>query len=438
MKEKLALIFSERIKFNTATGIDRIRPEKFEEILVDELIDIEKKVTSKTYKFRPYKELLIVKSRTKPPRMVSIPTVRDKLVMSWLLGEIAPVLDVKSEFIYDIISSIKHEIASEKVYFAKLDLTGFYDNINHELLISDLQKVSIDPVLMDLLIKSLKNPTAQINLKPETQTNSKGVPQGIPVSNILAGFFAKRIDDQFSGKSNFFYTRYVDDILILSESEKEISNCLILLKDKIRSCGLEVNEEKEKVGHLKDGLDFLGYSFKLDKKLRVEVRESSYKKHYLKLLKIFSTYKTMRRKGKGNLNRFVWDLNLKITGAILKKDRYGWLFFFSQIDEDNHQLYALDKFVDEQLAKLGLKRSDLKIKRFSRTFKEIRRNLGQTTYIPNFDLYDMTEKRSFLFSVAGMSITEIDLLGNNDVEYYFNKFIYREVKTLEDDVGSTS
>src|SRR5690606_8899590 len=325
-----------KIRFKSATGIDRIRPEKFEEDLDKEVCEIEEKIKRKSYNFRPYKELLILKSRSKLPRLVSIPTVRDKLVLNYLLGEIAPKLEVHSEFIYSIISKLKKELDEGKFYFAKLDITGFYDNINHELLIGDLISIIDDDYLSDILIKALKNPTATMNSKPTEKINSKGVPQGIPISNILAGFFAKRIDKVCQEESDVYYTRYVDDILVLADSPRKIEILLKKLKDKIRSCGLEVNDEKEQIGHINEGLEFLGYSFnRINNEIKIGIRDASYRKHYHKILKVCTAYKELRKKGKGNIERFKWDLNLTITGAILNKDRYGWLFFFSQIDDNS-------------------------------------------------------------------------------------------------------
>src|SRR5690606_21219007 len=114
---------------------------------------------------------------------------------------------------------------------------------------------------------------------------------------------------------------------------------------------------------------------------------------------------------------------------------YGWLFFFSQIDDNSEQLYSLDLFIDTQLKKLGLRRDELKIKRFSRTLHEIRKNLKDTRYIPNFDTYTHEMKKNFLLNIAGVSKDEIDLLTEAQIDYKFHKKIYRDMSSLEEDLG---
>ncbi|WP_374000295.1 reverse transcriptase domain-containing protein [Bdellovibrio bacteriovorus] len=438
MNEKMKRIFISRLKYSSAAGIDRIRPEKFESNLDQEVSKIVENIESGKYRFSPYKEMLVLKGRSKFPRVISIPTVRDKLVLSWVLEQLNETFLAKRQFVYEIISKITCDLRDGKIYYRKIDISGFYDNINHELLESDLKTQIADQNLLALIRLAIKNPTTPVNQKAK-ELNSKGVPQGIPISNYLANFFGRRIDHVVADTSVTF-TRYVDDILLLSSSQKDLSKANEELIDKIRSCGLEVNEEKSRYGILSEGFDYLGYSFSEKNGFpAVGIRRSSYEKHYLAILKIFSSFSNKKKKGHSpSLDRLAWDLNLKVTGAILDGERYGWLFFFSQIDEDSKQLYALDSFIDSMLKKNGLSRDNLGIKKHIRAFWEIRKNLKNTKYIPNLDSYSLEKKKIFLLNVCGLSQEEVDLMSDESIAYEFKKRAYRDIRELEKDMSSVS
>ena len=65
-------------------GTDGVTTKKFKTILNDEIDIIKRKVKNKTYNVSPYKEKLIIKNRDSEPRMISIPTNRDKLLFATL------------------------------------------------------------------------------------------------------------------------------------------------------------------------------------------------------------------------------------------------------------------------------------------------------------------------------------------------------------------
>jgi len=79
-KRNLRRIYSEKIRESGAIGIDRIRPYRLDSRLSTEIEVITEKVSAGTYAFTPYKEKLISKGQGVPPRLISIPTARDRIV----------------------------------------------------------------------------------------------------------------------------------------------------------------------------------------------------------------------------------------------------------------------------------------------------------------------------------------------------------------------
>lgn len=99
----------------------------------------------------------------------------------------------------------------------KLDLASFYDLIDHKLLRRILLKMGINNDVVDLLIKCLGKWT----LYPKGLEHGHGVPQGPLVSSLLAECVLSYLDKHMVGLNNSVYLRYVDDITMMSKSEKE-------------------------------------------------------------------------------------------------------------------------------------------------------------------------------------------------------------------------
>jgi len=436
MKDEMREIFKEKIKFQSATGIDKVRPEKFEKKLQKEIDSIVSSYQSSTYKFKPYKELLILKGRDKPPRLVSIPTVKDKLILSWLNKKLITGLEWKHVEVYQIVKKIKEYIEQGVRVYMKLDLKGFYDNIEHSQLLKLLGSKGIDNLDISLVKSAIQNETVALNRKRTGQLNIKGVPQGIPISNVLANIFVSRIDSLFDENADVFLIRYVDDILLLSNSNDHLNSAYNRLQSVLKKLDLPFNDEKKDDGNIAKGFDFLGYHFIHKNRLKLSVRNASFKNLFFSLLHQIGKFKHEVKNGKNWKERCLWDLNLKITGGLIDKNRYGWLFFFSQMDEDNIQLYQLDQFIKKMLRERNIPTDG--VKSYVRAHKEIRNNLKNSKYIPNFDNYTIEQKKSFLEEIVGLDEKELDEFTDTQIEYHFKKFLFKTIRTLEKDILSTS
>ena len=75
-------IYKEKIQYRASAGMDNITPKVFGAHLTENIQIISKKVLAGTYNFTRYREILISKGRGKEPRVISIPTIRDKLALA--------------------------------------------------------------------------------------------------------------------------------------------------------------------------------------------------------------------------------------------------------------------------------------------------------------------------------------------------------------------
>ena len=85
---KLKNLFETKFNDKFTIGTDGITTNKFSEILDEEIIIIKRKIQNLTYNVSTYKEKLILKDRNSNPRMISIPTNRDRLIFSALTSYI--------------------------------------------------------------------------------------------------------------------------------------------------------------------------------------------------------------------------------------------------------------------------------------------------------------------------------------------------------------
>lgn len=80
-KQRLIDVFSDHIAGSAAVGLDRIRPIHFQKNLTSEVSGICERVMAGTYKFTSFKQKLISKGANSLPRVISIPTVRDRITL---------------------------------------------------------------------------------------------------------------------------------------------------------------------------------------------------------------------------------------------------------------------------------------------------------------------------------------------------------------------
>lgn len=364
---------------------------------------IKRKVMNDTYNFTPYKEKLILKSRDSLPRLISIPTLRDKLTLKSLQLVLSNTFsNVKQPLPQKCIQEIKSSIHKYDQYI-KLDLTNYYGTIKHGILFSILKAKIKKEEILSLIRKAITTPTVLNGPALEEEMITEGIPQGLSISNILSNIYLHKVDDKFGNRNDLKYIRYGDDILILC-TEKNVNSVYSEIKYELEGIyNLTLNSAKEKKGKIsKKSFNFLGYSVEKfeDGTTKLTVRDENKERLENSIIKIFTKYKYS---DKMSPEQFLFALNNKITGSIstkidgdeTKEYRYGWLFYFSQI-EDTSFLYHLDWFIKILLQKFNFKQiSRSKIKSFVKAFYEIKYKYRDSKYIHRPDNLTFVEKGSY-------------------------------------------
>lgn len=363
-----------------AVGIDGTSKEKFDEILDSELSLIQRKIENNIYDFSFYKQKLIVKSMNKT-REISIPTLRDKLVIKYLDFYIRDKFEEVTKNILNAQQIIKKVKDSKNKYdsFIKVDIQNFFSSINHEILVNKLKSNIDDERILNLITKVITQSTVDVNtpFKQRIKYNNKeGLPQGLSISGLLSEIYLFDLVQKYSIKDNLEFFRYVDDVLIFCK-KSDIEEITKSLKSDFEDLKLTIhdfaiNSNKSSFGNINEPFEFLGYKF--EDKL-ISVRETSIQKMYANISKIFTLYKNKKYFSK---EEFITRLNLKITGCVIDGKKYGWISFFSLIN-DYTLLFMLDKFVEKSCKNFNINYEE--IKKFSRAIYEIKDpNTNYLTY----------------------------------------------------------
>lgn len=419
----LKTVYQSHVARSRAVGKDGIRHHAFEKMLDAECELIATKVNDGTYRPTNYREKLIARGSKRPPRQISVPTIRDRLALRGALEFLKshfPIAQPRPPhvFIKDIKAHLK--VARAHSSFLRMDIKDFYPSLRHDLLQEALEKSDMPASIISLIVKAVATKTGTTDQPAPTV----GVPQGLSISNALAAIYMVEFDK--IADDSLFYRRYVDDILVIAESEK-INSVYKSLWTGLENIGLASHPMgtpgKTETSVLNDGVQYLGYEITPD---QISVRQSSLAKMFSNLAKVLTSFKYKR-----DHERNLFRINLKISGCVINNSRRGWLMFFSQTDNIS-QLAYLDSWLKSEINSLPIQEGT--IKTFKKSYYEIRFNLQESLYIPNFDKYNIDQKKEVIAVLSRRRREEVDTMDVTLIEREFDRLIGREVSELERDL----
>lgn len=411
-------LFRTRVSLKRSVGADGVRIDRFESTLDQEVEIITRKVASESYQFTSYRQVLVLKGAGRPPRVISVPTIRDRLVLRATCDVLARVFeDCHIEKPHYYVRSLK-EYSGESpsdLSFVRVDVKDFYPSIKRDILMRFLRRRIRTRPLLKLIEGALLTPTGG--------EEARGVPQGLSISNILSSIYMKDFDDKT--RERWTYWRYVDDIVMVCPPEQARS-AFDYVEKELGVLGLSVHTlgsaGKSVITPAEEGVEYLGYNIRPG---MASVQKKAIAKLISSIISIFTDYRYHK-----NLQRLLWRLNLRITGCRFEGTNYGWMFYFIQTD-DIKQLFRLDCFISNQLEKVGLEHLRPRIMRFVKVYYEIRYGFINMKLVPDFDKFGLNEKRNYLVAVAGLSISRVP---DSNIERIFFKTISRAVNDLERDL----
>ncbi len=252
-------------KNNGAPGVDGVTFEQIEDEGRDEFLrGIVMILEQESYSPQPYRRRDIPKENGKF-RTISIPTIRDRVVQGAVKLIMEPIFEADfsdSSFggrpgrsAHDAIECVRKALVGRKHRVLDLDLSAFFDNITHRVMLERIAKRVSDATVLALLKKFLKG------------AGKQGLPQGSPLSPLIANLALTDLDIAMDrGKEYIAYVRYLDDIVVLCYDSPKgrlwVDRALARISVEAAAIGVEINTEKTRMVTMTDpgvSFDFLGF-----------------------------------------------------------------------------------------------------------------------------------------------------------------------------------
>ena len=245
-----------------AAGVDGMSISEFPEFARNHWNNIRKQLIEGSYKPLPVKRVEIPKSDG-GKRALGIPTVTDRLIQQAIAQVLTPVFDSgfsdssygfrPKRSAHDAVRKVREYIKQGYRYAVDIDLSKFFDKVNHDLLMQRLSLHVKDKTLLRLINRYLK---AGVKVDGKIEPTAKGV----PLSPLLSNIVLDELDKELERRGHRF-VRYADDFIILVKSHRAGERVMQSTKRFLpKNLKLIVNEKKSKVVK-SDQCSFLGFIF---------------------------------------------------------------------------------------------------------------------------------------------------------------------------------
>jgi len=277
-----------------APGIDGVTFEAIEEGGVENFLQqIRGELVSNTYRPMRVRKKEIPKDGGKKVRLLSIPSIRDRVVQGALKLILEPIFEADfqtgsygyrpNRTAHQAVGRVAKAIFQEKTRVLDLDLRAYFDNVQHYLLLAKVAQRIQDDDVMRLLKMILK------------ATGKKGVPQGGVISPLLSNLYLNEVDRMLEKAiqttrreryTHVQYARFADDMVILIDSHPRWDWLATAVEKRLREelakLRVEINEEKSKIVDLANGgsFTFLGFEYR-----RILGRNKKWRPYYTPRIK---------------------------------------------------------------------------------------------------------------------------------------------------------
>jgi group II intron reverse transcriptase/maturase len=299
-----------------AAGIDKVSVQMFEANLEQNLAALMRDLKTRgRFTANPLRRVHIPKGKGKT-RPLGIPAVRDRIAQEVVRRLLSPIFEpLFHEDSYGFRPERNCHQAVERVlelwregYKTVLDadISGFFDNIPHTVIMASLRKEVADGNILDIIEKFLRAGVMENGLfKPTTV----GTPQGGVISPLLANIALNSMDWMLD-RQGLRFVRYADDFVVLcrnkSQAEEALANVGHYLNEEL---GLRLSPEKTHIASFKEGFSFLGFDIgshsvkmrkKSEERFKDKIREITRRSHNFDL----SVVKRINRVVRGTVNYF--------------------------------------------------------------------------------------------------------------------------------------
>lgn len=343
-RKNLYKAYRQVVRNKGSAGVDGMKVTELFSYLESNRDRIATSILNHTYVPDPIRGVEIPKSNGKT-RLLGVPTVADR----WLQQAVSQVLMTKYELtfgdhsygfrpeknIHKAVTQALKNINDGYQDIVDIDLKGFFDEVDHSVLLQLIfQRVKCPPTLR-LIRKWLRAP---IQIDGKLHRRRKGVPQGSPISPLLSNILLDVLDKELD-RRNLKYVRYADDFSIYTKSKREArkvgNEIFLFLRDKLR---LPINREKSGIRR-PSTFELLGHAF-------VPTYEKGVKGKYQLVVKK-NSWESLKRKLKQITKKtkpFSFEERLKKLAEVWR----GWVNNY-RLASIHAKLKAIDEWLRNRL-----------------------------------------------------------------------------------------
>jgi len=249
-----------------ACGVDKMEVQELPDYFEAHWSEIRKQIVSRTYRPKPVLRVEIPKD-TGGVRLLGIPTAIDRVIQQAMVQVMTPVLEPTfSDYSFGFRPnrSAEDAVRVSQTYMSEgyrhvvdLDLSKFFDTVNHDILMGLVDKYMEDKDIRRLIYVFLKS---GVMTNGSMMATALGTPQGGPLSPLLSNIYLTPYDRELE-KRGLRFVKYADDCNIFTKSKRFSYRVRDNVKSYLeRKLKLKVNMEKTEARRAV-GSTFLGFTF---------------------------------------------------------------------------------------------------------------------------------------------------------------------------------
>ena len=250
-----------------SAGVDRIDTVEFKENYSVYMRELYRELLEDRYHSKPALRVFIPKSDGRK-RPLGIPTVKDRIAQAAVRGILEPIYEKefcdcslgfrKGKSQIDAINKIEEYKEQGYKWVLDADIKGFFDNIDHELLIEFIKQKVTDGWVIEIIKSWL---TMGVMKDKEYIPTEKGTPQGGVISPLLANIFLHEFD-KLMVERGYKLVRFADDFVVMTKTKRKAKRAYEVVKEIITGkLKLELHPEKTVITNFGEGFVFLGFEF---------------------------------------------------------------------------------------------------------------------------------------------------------------------------------